>query len=286
MDGFRQELARHFQSALRAQTEDRGNARPGVHDSRRRPEVSIGADRLPPADGDQPRDRRRSPDNDTRLGRPCLPSYFDNPVQQETYGRRSTIRMTEVSRRQTEGGLRPAAETGGGADEQMSDIRTMTPARLGSAPGPRSGPSQPRWRLDVREPPERWTPASTSRANCLTRTGSCWAQGIVGRDVEVETARGLARQAALNALAVAAQAVGDLDRVRIVQMLVFVASTPELGEQSRVADAASESPRRGAGRERTARPHRDRCRRAAAEQSCRDPDGLHCSVRSCSRSAA
>ena len=35
-------------------------------------------------------------------------------------------------------------------------------------------------------------------------------------------------------------AVGDLDRVRIVQMLVFVASTPELGEQSRVADAAGE----------------------------------------------
>lgn len=65
-------------------------------------------------------------------------------------------------------------------------------------------------------------------------------QGIVGRDVEVETARGLARQAAVNALAVAADAVGDLDRVRIVQMLVFVASTPELGEQSRIADAASD----------------------------------------------
>lgn len=72
------------------------------------------------------------------------------------------------------------------------------------------------------------------------KDGELLGQGIVGRDVEVETVRGLARQAALNALAVAAQAVGDLDRVRIVQMLVFVASTPELGEQSRVADAASE----------------------------------------------
>ena len=38
----------------------------------------------------------------------------------------------------------------------------------------------------------------------------------------------------------AAEAVGGLDRVRIVQMLVFVASTPEFGEQSRVAGAASD----------------------------------------------
>jgi enamine deaminase RidA (YjgF/YER057c/UK114 family) len=70
--------------------------------------------------------------------------------------------------------------------------------------------------------------------------GELLGQGIVGRDIEVQKARELARQAALNALAAAAQAVGDLDRVRIVQMLVFVASTPELGEQSRVADAASD----------------------------------------------
>jgi enamine deaminase RidA (YjgF/YER057c/UK114 family) len=65
-------------------------------------------------------------------------------------------------------------------------------------------------------------------------------QGILGRDVELGTARELARQAALNALAVAADALGGLDRVRIVQMLVFVASTPEFGQQSDVADAASE----------------------------------------------
>jgi enamine deaminase RidA (YjgF/YER057c/UK114 family) len=58
--------------------------------------------------------------------------------------------------------------------------------------------------------------------------------------VDVETARELARHAALNALAVAAQALGDLDAVRMVQMLVFVASTPDLGLQSRVADAASD----------------------------------------------
>ena len=72
------------------------------------------------------------------------------------------------------------------------------------------------------------------------KDGELLGQGTLGRDVEMETARNLSRQAALNALAVAADAVGDLDRVRIVQMLVFVASTPEFGEQSRVADAASE----------------------------------------------
>jgi enamine deaminase RidA (YjgF/YER057c/UK114 family) len=72
------------------------------------------------------------------------------------------------------------------------------------------------------------------------RDGELLGQGIVGQDIEVDAARDMARQAALNALAVAADAAGDVNRVRIVQMLVFVASTPDLGEQSRVADAASE----------------------------------------------
>ena len=70
--------------------------------------------------------------------------------------------------------------------------------------------------------------------------GKLLGQGVLGRDVDLETGRELARHAALNALAVAAEAVGGLDRVRIVQMLVFVASTPEFGHQSKVADAASE----------------------------------------------
>jgi len=72
------------------------------------------------------------------------------------------------------------------------------------------------------------------------RDGELLGQGIVGRDLGLETARELSRHAALNALAVAADAVGDLDRVRMVQMLVFVANTPEFGDQSKVADAASE----------------------------------------------
>ena len=64
--------------------------------------------------------------------------------------------------------------------------------------------------------------------------------GVLGRDVSVQQAQELARLAALNALAVASAAVGDLEKVRVVQMLVFVASTAEFGEQSTVADAASE----------------------------------------------
>ena len=72
------------------------------------------------------------------------------------------------------------------------------------------------------------------------KDGLLLGQGVVGRDVELETARELARHAALNALAAAVRAVGDLERVRIVQMLVFVASAPDFGEQSNVANAASE----------------------------------------------
>lgn len=72
------------------------------------------------------------------------------------------------------------------------------------------------------------------------RDGELLGQGVVGRDVDVDTARELARHAALNCLAAAVQAVGDLNRVRIVQMLVFVASTPDFGLQSWIASAASE----------------------------------------------
>ena len=72
------------------------------------------------------------------------------------------------------------------------------------------------------------------------KDGELLRLGALGRDVDLETGRELARHAVVNCLAEAADAVGGLDRVRIVQMLVFVASTPEFGQQSTVADAASE----------------------------------------------
>lgn len=58
--------------------------------------------------------------------------------------------------------------------------------------------------------------------------------------VDIDTAREMMQQATLNALAVAADAAGGLERVRIVQMLVFVLSAPGFGQQSKVADAGSE----------------------------------------------
>ena len=72
------------------------------------------------------------------------------------------------------------------------------------------------------------------------KDGVLLGQGVVGRDVDLETAQELARHCALNCLAAAVQAVGDLDRVRIVQMMVFVASPPDFGLRSRVANAASQ----------------------------------------------
>lgn len=70
--------------------------------------------------------------------------------------------------------------------------------------------------------------------------GELPAVGAVGADVDVETARESMRIATINGLAVAAHAVGGLDKLRIVQMLAFVASTPGFGGQSAVADAGSE----------------------------------------------
>ena len=107
------------------------------------------------------------------------------------------------------------------------------------------------------------------------KDGELLGQGILGRDVDLETGRELARQAALNALAVAADAVGDLDRVRIVQMLVFVASTPEFGQQSKVADAASELLVDVLGENGRHARTAIGVAEPAAEQSGRDPDGLH-----------
>ncbi len=70
--------------------------------------------------------------------------------------------------------------------------------------------------------------------------GVLQAAGTVGAEVDEETARESMRAATINALATAAHAVGGLDNLRIVQMLAFVASTPDFGGHSNVADAGSE----------------------------------------------
>jgi enamine deaminase RidA (YjgF/YER057c/UK114 family) len=65
--------------------------------------------------------------------------------------------------------------------------------------------------------------------------------GRVGAELDVEAGRRAARLAALNVLAVARQHLGSLDRVtRIVRLGVSVATSGDVREQPRVADAASE----------------------------------------------
>jgi enamine deaminase RidA (YjgF/YER057c/UK114 family) len=65
--------------------------------------------------------------------------------------------------------------------------------------------------------------------------------GRVGAELDVETARRATRLAALNALAIARQHLGSLDKVtRIVRLGVSVATWGDVRDQPRVADAASE----------------------------------------------
>lgn len=67
------------------------------------------------------------------------------------------------------------------------------------------------------------------------------AQGIVGADVDLDTAVACARQCALNVLAQVKAAVGELSNVeRIVKLTVFVASAPSFTSQHLVANGASE----------------------------------------------
>jgi enamine deaminase RidA (YjgF/YER057c/UK114 family) len=64
--------------------------------------------------------------------------------------------------------------------------------------------------------------------------------GKLGAALTTSEGADLARTAGLNVLAVAAHAAGDLERVRIVKLTVFVASTPDFAEQHLVANGASE----------------------------------------------
>jgi enamine deaminase RidA (YjgF/YER057c/UK114 family) len=65
--------------------------------------------------------------------------------------------------------------------------------------------------------------------------------GRVGAELDVEAGRKAARLAALNALAVARQHLGSLDKVkRIVRLGVSVATSGDVREQPKVADGASE----------------------------------------------
>ena len=65
--------------------------------------------------------------------------------------------------------------------------------------------------------------------------------GRIGAELDVEAGRDAARMAALNVLAVAKQHLGSLDRVtRVVRLGVSVATSGDVRDQPKVADAASE----------------------------------------------
>jgi enamine deaminase RidA (YjgF/YER057c/UK114 family) len=65
--------------------------------------------------------------------------------------------------------------------------------------------------------------------------------GRVGAELDVEAVRKAAHLAALNVLAVARRHLGSLDKItRIVRLGVSVASSGDVREQPKIADAASE----------------------------------------------
>ena len=65
--------------------------------------------------------------------------------------------------------------------------------------------------------------------------------GRIGAELDVEAGRNAARLAALNAIAVARQYLGSLDKVtRVVRLGVAVATSGDVREQPKVADGASE----------------------------------------------
>jgi enamine deaminase RidA (YjgF/YER057c/UK114 family) len=76
--------------------------------------------------------------------------------------------------------------------------------------------------------------------------------GRVGAELDVEAGRQAARLAALNVLAVARRHLGSLDKVtRVVRLGVSVATSGDVREQPKVADAASELLQDVFGRDKT-----------------------------------
>ncbi len=99
---------------------------------------------------------------------------------------------------------------------------------------------------DVVPPVAAYVPAVRSGGHVYTagqipmRDGSLVATGKVGDTATPEQATEAARQCALNALAAIRSVTGTLSGVRIVKVVVFVASTPDFTGQPAVANGASE----------------------------------------------
>lgn len=71
--------------------------------------------------------------------------------------------------------------------------------------------------------------------------GKLAVTGLLGRDVDVATGQQAAKYCAINILAQAKAALGDLEKIkRLVKITIFVASTPDFTEQHLVANGASD----------------------------------------------
>lgn len=100
---------------------------------------------------------------------------------------------------------------------------------------------------EVAAPVAAYVPAVTTGQHVHTAgqlpfiKGELPATGKVGAEVDPETAKELAARCALNALAAAKSAIGNLDRItRIVKVVGFVSSDPSFFGQPGVVNGASE----------------------------------------------
>jgi enamine deaminase RidA (YjgF/YER057c/UK114 family) len=73
------------------------------------------------------------------------------------------------------------------------------------------------------------------------RDGKLQVTGLLGRDVDTAAGKEAAKLCAINILAQAKAAIGDLEKIkRLVKITVFVASAPDFTEQHLVANGASD----------------------------------------------
>ncbi|TPK99261.1 RidA family protein [Mesorhizobium sp. B2-4-12] len=73
------------------------------------------------------------------------------------------------------------------------------------------------------------------------KDGKLQATGLLGRDVDTATGKDAAKYCAINILAQAKAALGDLEKIRrLVKITVFVASAADFVEQHLVANGASD----------------------------------------------
>lgn len=73
------------------------------------------------------------------------------------------------------------------------------------------------------------------------REGKLQASGLLGREVDTASGKEAAKYCAINILAQAKAALGDLEKIRrLVKITVFVASAPDFVEQHLVANGASD----------------------------------------------